>query len=217
MKKITTIPFSGFYESLHDAALDDAMRNMFSDRETGCTLNEGLFWRAYDSCRWHEVMTDYAKEYAAQFAREFELSTMRFESLQSPKEYNFTTDRIFCEIDLEEAVWIRALVPDEILSAVAAEQFTSRDGFISFYSPNVADWGDMEDWDHNQLGVLMVALVRHVKGDDMDEWREVDLMEDVRCNGYLDDMICAHIPEINRYLTLWDYLNNRLERAGATL
>ena len=213
MKRVTTIPFSGFYNTLHDDALHQAVTDMFTDRASGNHVFTGLAERTDWECHWQNVMQSYAEEYAEQFAREFGVFTMRFESMQSPKYYNFTTDRIFCEVDLEELIWIRTLVPDEILAEVAAEQFTSRDGFISFYSPKVADWGDLESWDYNQLGALMIAMVRHEKGEGLDQWHEIDLMDDARMNGHLDDMICQNTPAISRYLNIYTYLNDRAERA----
>lgn len=33
---LSTIPFAGFYDSIHDGVIDDAFDMMFADRETGC-------------------------------------------------------------------------------------------------------------------------------------------------------------------------------------
>lgn len=49
---ITTIPFSGFYCTLHESALDDAVEQMFST--DGCVVNHGLVDRAQFECEWRE-------------------------------------------------------------------------------------------------------------------------------------------------------------------
>lgn len=207
--KTIVIPFSGFYESIHDSELDTTLERMFSDRETGCDVNAGLQWRAYDSCDWRAVHEAYAKDYAERFACEFEIVGMSFESLQSPREYNFTTDRIFCHITDDAIRALHARVPREDLDRVAREMFTSRDGFASFYSPDVDTWGDVCDWDHNQLSALLVALV----GEDWDQWKEYDLMSGAFENGNADEWIASKIKDAARLFRVHDYLNNRAERA----
>lgn len=209
---ITTIPFSGFYYTLHESALDNAVEQMFSDRDTGCNPYTGLIDRAQCECRWHGVMQDYAKEYAEQFAREFEID-MTFESLQSPKFYNFTTDRIFCNISEAEVARLFSETPEDVLTETAAEMFTSRDGFSSFYSPNVEEWGDIAEWDHNQIGCLVDAYVKS-KEPDFDQYKEYSLMEDAECNGELWDWISTNTPTIDRLYKVFNYLEQRAERKG---
>jgi hypothetical protein len=96
--KTIIIPFSGFYGSLHSSLLDDAETQLFSDDQG--TVHDTLQERFYRACDYRHVHTQYAKAYAQAFAEKLELP-LTFESLQSPREYNFTTDRIFCNIDDE--------------------------------------------------------------------------------------------------------------------
>jgi len=50
---------------------------------------------------------------------------------------------------------------------VIAERFTSCSGFISFYSRHLADWLEkpIVDWDHNELGTLLIAAMRAAGSD----------------------------------------------------
>lgn len=209
---ITTIPFSGFYYSIHEDSLDRAVEQMFSDRDTGCNPYTGLIDRAHCECRWHGVMQDYAKEYAEQFAREFAID-LTFESMESPKFYNFTTDRIFCTISEGEARRLLDAVPEDDFAKAARDTFTSRDGFSSFYSPDPDDWGDLETWDHNQLGCLVAAYVETIEPE-FDQYREYALMEDAECNGELWDWISTNTPTIDRLYKVFNYLEQRAERKG---
>src|SRR5574343_543281 len=149
------IPFSGFYESLHDSEIDETINRMFSD-DNG-NENNGLSRRIYDACNFRDVHTAYAKEYAARFAGEFELPSLTFKELVSPREYNFTTDRIFCTIENADIEKMRDETTPLSLEAKARDMFTSCDGFISFYDPDYKTWGDITEWDHNQLACLLSA------------------------------------------------------------
>lgn len=204
---LTTIPFSGFYNSLHDSSLDDALDQMFSDHATGCTVNHKLRDRAFDACQWGLVHGNYAAEYAKALAAEFKIA-LTFESLKSPREYNFDTDRIFCEIELDEVKRIRAETSEKVFRDKVRERFTPCDGFIPFYSANLDNWDEIETWDHNEVGTLIAAYIdEQAMGFDM--WAEYYLMESAIANGRLDEWIIQATPDIGRLFTIHDYLQER--------
>ncbi|MGX7874405.1 hypothetical protein ACVDG5_018085 [Mesorhizobium sp. ORM6] len=96
-----------------------------------------------------------------------------FESMDSPREYNFTTDRLYAEIPLGMMQLLFRKSRTEkhaTLAAVIAERFTSRDGFLSHYSRHLAEWLEkpLTDWDHNELGTLLIAVMR-MSGIDPDD------------------------------------------------
>lgn len=199
---LTTIPFSGFYETLHDSNLDQALDNMFSDYDTGCDIDHDLRDKAYDLVNWSAVHQAYAKKYAEQFAYHFKIDSLKFESMQSPKFYNYTTDRIFCTIDESEVRAMLAKVDAADFAKLVKETFTSRDGFISSYSPDLEDWGDVADWDHNQVGTLLQAYVNQVNGSEFDYYAEQALIEDWHGNCVFDELICANADGINDLLEI---------------
>lgn len=213
---LTTIPFSGFYESLHDSEIDYALDQVFSDRATGCEINEPLRWKAYDSMNWRGVHTEYAKEYAEAFAQHFGIDSLAFESLSSPKEYNFTTDRIFCTIEYADLCRIVAAFDLNEFAAHVREKFTSRDGFISFYPADLSEWGRVESWDHNQAGTALEFYAIQESGGEFDHYQEFGLMEDARCNGVMDYFFSSNCGEnFYRLTRIHDYLQDRAERAAA--
>ena len=57
------------------------------------------------------------------------------------------------------------MVSDPALRQAIKERFTSRSGFISSYPNHLEDWPPLEQWDHNELGTLLVALL-----DDAEDW-----------------------------------------------
>lgn len=203
---LTTIPFSGFYYSLHDSALDSAIESIFSD-DSGDARPE-IMRHVFDATDWREVHNAYAAYYAAIFAHEFKLP-LQFESMKSPREYNFSTDIIYCTISADDAAWLFDTCDKALLDKVARETFTSRDGFASFYDPDFTEWGNILAWDHNQLGALIRAHVAE-KNPDFDAWAEFGLMESAQCNGELDNWIFESNPEkLNRLATINSYLNKR--------
>lgn len=206
---LTTIPFSGFYYSLHDSALDSALESIFSaDR---CDTRDSILYAARYATDWYYVTEKYAAEYAGNFADEFHIK-MEFESMKSPREYNFSTDIIYCTIEPGEVQRVFAAVDKSILDEVARETFTSRSGFISFYNPDFSTWGAVTVWDHNQVGALIRAYVLQ-QNPDFDQWGENDLMENAQCNGGLEDWIFASNPvPLNRLANINDYLNARAAR-----
>ena len=208
--KEIVIPFSGFYESLHDSAIDNAIGQMFSD-DRGDT-NTGLANRLYNQCNFSRVRHEYAKDYTKQFATEFELPSLTFKLLSSPREYNFTTDRIICEVSDDDIDKMLAKTPAELFKKRAVESFTSRDGFHSFYSPDMADWRALAEWDHNQLGCLLEAYVEHTAQTDFDQYAESALMEDANCNGDIDSWIANNTQGIERLYKVYKYLRTRAER-----
>lgn len=204
---LTTVPFSGFYSSFHDACLDATLGSMFSDRETGCYPNKDLLDAAYGAVMWGHVHHQYASHYCQEFAHEYKLS-LSFESLQSPKYYNFETDRILATIDEDEVRRLFEEVDPDDLTAIAKERFTSCDGFISFYDPDWHTWGGVLEWDCNQVGTLLLAWLRK-EDPDFDQYADLSLMENADIEHWL-----SQGKEMERLLRIHDYLQERAERAA---
>jgi hypothetical protein len=213
---LTVIPFSGFYETLHAAELDRAEEQFFEDSNghplPGVTA---LSQRFYLACDYQKVHAQYARAYCESFAENFELKGLEFESLDSPKEYNFTTDRIFANIPRAtvRAVYKNINIP--ALRIFVRDNFTSRDGFASYYSGDLDTWGSVDTWDHNQLGALFSVFVDEQSDTgDLDGYAQIDLMENCSGNGYFDNWLCeAAGPEGLRVLKVADYLRARADRA----
>jgi hypothetical protein len=203
---LAALPFTGFYGSQHDAELDYAIEAMFSNDQGDS--NPCLTDRVSGACHWSAVHRAYAKEFAESFCEEVGIHRARFESMDSPKFYNFETDRLFIELPLEEAQRIMRETSTTSLAQVAGERHTSRSGFISFYSPDWRTWGDVTSWDHNQLQTLVEAHVRDTQG----ELEEVCLMENARGNGRLEDWISDNTQGIDRLRRIHDYLRAREAR-----
>lgn len=150
----TTIPFSGFYESIHNYQIDSAIESivMLDDNcEVVCSLRELLF----DAIDFRAVHEGYAREYLDWLCSEYSFQAKSI-CLDSPNYYNFSTDRIIAEIELSEIERIFSLVDKDKLEDKIKERFTSRSGFISFYDNSLDAWPEsLDQWDANQVGTLV--------------------------------------------------------------
>lgn len=205
------LPFSGFYCSVHDAAIDDAIDRMFCD-DSGAP-NEGLAGHVRAKCDFPEVFREYAKSYAAAFAAEFELPGLAYVRTCSPRFYNFETDRIIGALAVDDVLRLYDEVDTVTMTDTAAARFTSRSGFISFYSPDWQNtWGDVLEWDCNQLACLLAAYLETTNPGDFDQWAEVGLMESAQGNGRFDEWIAEHTDGIDRLYKIDNYLRTRAAR-----
>jgi hypothetical protein len=214
--KLTTLPFSGFYQSRHDALIDRAVEGVFRDDDG--EPNGGLACALTMDCNFGPVFELYARYYARAFADEFKITTLKFESLRSPREYNFDTDVIYAHVDLDELRAILAKTDDSVMSDVCAERHTSCSGFVSFYSPDWRSWGDLSEWDHNQVGSLLIAYANQEAGGwrDFGQEAEESLMEGTAGGGQLENWIIEASPNFKRFERIHDYLKARAAREEVT-
>ena len=208
--KEVMLPFNGFYESVHNYALDWALEGMLMDDRGDIKGNLG--WRAFDNVNWAKVFEAYAQMYAECFADcHFPQGVeSRFMALESPSEYNFTTDRIFIELPSAVVAHWFAMADPAKLDSVCNALFTTRSGFVSHYSPNWREW-DLSEVDHNQAYAALLATV----GDYAAEW-EQEWAQDNNGNGELDNIIwSAGNDEFERVINVADYLRHRQNRQYA--
>jgi hypothetical protein len=175
---IINIPFAGFYETRWNDGLDRVeeytVENLEEEHKTGIIAD--LIWQCanYYKSYQHvaEEFVDYFNDYIKE---EYELDLdLKFESMTSPRDYNFDTDRIFCFISEENVRKLRAAVSEPPLRQVIRERFTSRSGFISSYTNRLEDWdADPTTWDHYQLGTLLVALLADAEDYEWEIWERM--------------------------------------------
>lgn len=214
-KKII-IPFDGFYESYSNDILDTGINNDIDFLPM--TEDELLkFSNLYYGCDWGKIHKEYAKLYCESFNKwlndETSLNhnvTLEFESLHSPKYYNYETDKIYAYISLEDINFLFKHTKPETLSLICKERFTSYDGFISHYDNDYTNWGDVKDWDHNQLETLLLSFI----SDNLNYYNDknvVDVVNYISIYSIMDDSISngsIHNLLYNNYTTEFkDYLN----------
>lgn len=175
---IINIPFAGFYETRWNDGLDSVeeytVEALEEEHKTGNIAD--LIWQC---ANYYKSYQHVAEEFVGYFndyiKEEYELDLdLKFESMTSPREYNFDTDRIFCFITPENVQKLFDATSTPALRQAIAERFTSRSGFISSYPNRLEDWdADPTTWDHNQLGTLLVALLADAEDYEWEIWERM--------------------------------------------
>lgn len=189
------IPFAGFYESIWDHEIDRVgemeAERLAEEHEITQAQAAELLWRYADYREAHKAI---AKKYAEVFIdvinETYALDVKaEFVEMTSPKEYNFETDKVWIKISYEDVLKLIKAVGWEHVATAARQLFTSRDGFISFYRPDILEWGKIREWDYNQLYAVFVAAAR-----DIEEW---DFAEDLSETIFIATTNCYDWDKIN--------------------
>lgn len=194
---VIKIPFQGFYESWYSQEIDSE-EEQFAEyeadtrqEENGIPEDQRLTARDYRDILFD--VTDYGLSYrkiAHSYVDAFSLYLkdelgidleLKFESMSSPKYYNFETDRIFAYMPVNKIKYLRDLSDGLVLRKVIEERHLSRSGFISFYSADLAEWLELDDdeLDHNHLETFLLAAMK--SNGLKDDW-EFDLYS-MMCDG----------------------------------
>jgi hypothetical protein len=206
----TLVPFSGFYGSHHNERIDHAEIQLFSD-DVGEVANQKLYDMFYTNFKYRSLYEKYARTYVEALSHELDMILI-FEELSSPKEYNFTSDRIFAKIsriDLARMLW---KVKGSRLNEKISQWFTSRSGFCSYYPNSIKNWPRISEWDHNQVGCVLACYLDYMR-----ENNELKNEDDMVDEHITDEDIQNWIDTFQggkseRALRINDYLRRRKER-----
>ena len=146
---ITKVPFQGFYNSIYS----DYDYSISEDSEYTDQEKENIL----DSIDHKATQENIAAAYTDEFSELFKIP-LEFESLTSPREYNFETDKIYAYIPISEVARLLSFTKPETLAETVKDRFTSRSGFISFYDNDVNTW-NWENPDHNMIETLIMAYI----------------------------------------------------------
>ena len=209
MRKISfKIPFSGFYESVHDVVIDEALTDGFGGGQG--ELPDGFWDEA--QIDWESLRKYYAKAYVEQALYTLELADSSVKAgpeilssildnlvIDSPREYNFRTDELWVDLefhsyeDLPEGFssWVASIIEfikdnhqDEFLEW-RRERLTPRSGWIPLMSEYdyVGGWEMFEltspAFGHQFSKALDIIMTN------VDEDYEYNMMSDLRSTGAL--------------------------------
>lgn len=210
------VPFDGFYYSVHDRHIDYCEDRLFEDDETRSSGE--LLRMFFNDTGHHEVHLKYAARFTEWMGHYLGVK-FEFEEMKSPRFYNFETDRIFAKLSRADFCKLLKKVRGARLREMAKEMFTSRSGFISFYSNKVEEWGRIDTWDHNHCGAVLAAAVRLFEQKECGEHLNLSscnidevIAEDITYEEVEEWLIAAAGQEAMRALNINDYLRRREER-----
>lgn len=191
---IVNLPFfPGFYDPILSGIMDWAVEreaeNMVEKESSQKYYPETYFpesLRLDHSDLWEHVnygdaYREIAKDYCESFDQwahdnlETPLGSFVFESMDSPRECNFTTDRVYVTVPLVVMETLANGVDVAKLAETIESRHKSYDGFISFYSHDLESWQDkiadgLDCLDHNELAtILCAAIAPHI--DSQSDWQ----------------------------------------------
>ena len=150
MKAQTFLPlFSGFYGSHWDSV------DFYGEEEYFSLPDGDEFWEYVDWDKYHNHIAKEMCYEVCMMLSEF-VTDIEFESISSQKYYNFENDSINCTIEFNEGKvqdYIRS--KGHAFSEYIRKKYTSRDGFISFYSNDANEWIDAWTEDTHMVGAVL--------------------------------------------------------------
>lgn len=169
-KQSIIIPFQGFYNSWYSDAIDreqeqfceyEVSENRVRADITESELNDLLWYCADYSAAYLEIAKKYVDAFQDYINEETgENIRLEFETMTSPKYYNFTTDRIFCFIHPDDLarMFEEVKASPEFKDTIEARH-KSRSGFISYYAHDLETWllKDISEYDHNEAQTVLIA------------------------------------------------------------
>ena len=157
--------FHGFYDSIWSQMADDNLE--YDLRERGIKHIDD--W----SCKWREFEMEVVKEYTDMYLdlvnRELGLNVKKLAEpeLDSPRYYNYRTDRIYVDVDFSEIEKLSELMRkwEKELPKIIHDHHTSYDGFISFMSNDYDEWlGEYLDYEHEEFGLYLSFALYYLVG-----------------------------------------------------
>ena len=189
------VPFSGFYESGHDDNLMSALSSICQDESGDEHPELADMWQHVP---WPAVYARYAEWYVGELVDRFPvLQGLTVLRVESPREYNFTSDVILG--DLPDPQKLRAACDEDILRDLVKKAFTPCSGFIPFFSADLDDWPeDLTQWAPVQLRLLIEAAMRSSDDWDARDLEPCNLAENARGNGVFENWIWELLPQEQR-------------------
>jgi hypothetical protein len=143
--------FSGFYESIYEP--DD-------EQESERALEQGFKGEVWNHFNWKLYKEAVCKAMCNELERQLGdfVKSITFENLVSPREYNFSSDSVNCII-VPKITAIRKYIYDNkaAYEKYLEERYTSRSGFMSYYSNDFADWKkytkDFKNYNAEHMGL----------------------------------------------------------------
>ena len=187
MKVQTFLPvFNGFYNTLFENILDNAVDNAieYYNEQNNTSLNYDDFNFDFTTIQ-NEICRDAISKTEEKLNEIGINCTINFETLVSPREYNFYNDSINIEINFKKFSQVIEILEQnyDLFSKYIKHDYTSRDGFISSYSSYSSDWmedlkNDTENEAH-KVGAVLDFILQEIE-----EYKDEDLYFDLCENAY---------------------------------
>ena len=173
--KTFPIPFCGFYNSVISDEIEQNIEYevQYYSEEYGIELDEMDFITDFEG-----IAKCYARYFEERVQDAFPQIEIKFSELIRPKYYNYTTDKIYCEISDKNLKLVYKYCIANHFSDIIKERLKVRDGFIPLYSDDFSEWDkDVLAWDDAQIGLLFEHFVTLLDKNEGVIISDIDFME----------------------------------------
>ena len=171
MKVQTFLPvLNGFYNTLFENLIDNAVDNQieYYNEQNGTELNYDDFNFDFTTIK-DEICKDAVSKVEDKLNEIGINCSVKYETLVSPKYYNFSYDSINIEINFKKFSQVIEILEQNFdsFTQYIKDNYTSSDGFISSYSNHSSDW--MEDLKNDakneahKVGAVMDFILQEVE------------------------------------------------------
>lgn len=197
--------FPGFYETIFsEIYIEEAEQEILQDQYPG--FEHLADWEINSDVYRNAVAKEFAETYVNELNDKLQLNIqLTSESIENPREYNFTTDKIICSIEVGDYdEFIKRIVhlmnnPEHHtkLTKIIKDRHSDAPGFWSFMSNDIEDWFDyLTDPDNtNYLECVLWYLYCLTTGEYIDgdgDWNMKDqIYEYLKCNSDVMSLIPA--------------------------
>ena len=152
--------FEGFYCSQLDLA---------ENIEVGEGEEYLMTEEQFDNIDWNSTNENVSKFYLGYFKDELSdffksigVLSLEFIKVNSPKYYNYSTDKLVCDIKIDKNVFIHELRKHKFdnWEQFLKDNFTSYDGFISFYPNTAIEWDELINENIEDDNVIIETLLQ---------------------------------------------------------
>lgn len=170
--------FSGFYETEFSFEPDYEVREIFEENGLPVSLMKRFYFSNPEMIikeNYSQYELDVAKSVCAFL--EDKISDMmemevkiKFERIVSPQYYNFKNDSIDIEIETDEKKFLKKIhemlnLHKTAFAEYIKENYTSRDGFISYYDNDSESWLKQEEYSAHEIGSILEFLLKVFNND----------------------------------------------------
>ena len=152
--------FEGFYNSYLDLS-----ENIEVGEGEDYTMNK----EQLDEIDWKKTnenvskfYLNYFKDELSDFFKSIGVLSLEFIKVDSPKYYNYSTDKLVCNIEINKDVFVHELRKYNLdnWEQFLKDNFTSYDGFISFYPNNPKEWTELIQQNFDIDNIIVETLLQ---------------------------------------------------------
>ena len=166
--------FSGFYETEFAFEPSYDIKEIFDEKDLPsslmnhvyCSLDDKIIKEDYKEY-YHDVAMKVCEFLEDEISKLMEMTVkVKFEEIHSPREYNFANDSIHIDIETNEKEFMNRIhtflkLNEKEFCEYIKENYTSCDGFISYYDNDGKVWMEQEEFSAHEIGSILNFLLNH--------------------------------------------------------